>query len=134
MARLHRDSGDSEPIGVIFNDTAISGAPVNETQQVRVAVLCSVLGRALEPCHARIFEPGTRENKAQHPLVREAARVLLADPSLSYFFALARSRDGINGWCFDPEPILAPETADPDTNIYDMRLTAHEDGWIYGLC
>jgi len=49
------------------------------------------------------------------------------------FFALARSRDGIHGWAFDPEPILTPETENPDTNLYDMRLTAHEDGWIYGI-
>jgi len=48
------------------------------------------------------------------------------------FFAVARSKDGINNWTFDAEPILTPETSVPDTNIYDMRLTAHEDGWIYG--
>ncbi len=30
-------------------------------------------------------------------------------------------------------PITMPETEDPDTNVYDMRLTRHEDGWIYGL-
>ena len=30
-------------------------------------------------------------------------------------------------------PILMPETSDPDTNVYDMRLVKHEDGWIYGL-
>jgi 4-O-beta-D-mannosyl-D-glucose phosphorylase len=49
------------------------------------------------------------------------------------FFALARSRDGIHDWRFDAEPILLPETDTPDTNVYDMRLTAHEDGWIYGV-
>lgn len=49
------------------------------------------------------------------------------------FFALARSQDGIHDWAFDPEPILTPETSNPDTNIYDARLTAHEDGWIYGI-
>ena len=49
------------------------------------------------------------------------------------FFAVARSQDGIHGWTFDAEPILTPETSEPDTNIYDMRLTAHEDGWIYGV-
>ena len=49
------------------------------------------------------------------------------------FFALARSKDGIQNWTFDPEPILTPETSNPDTNLYDTRLTAHEDGWIYGI-
>jgi 4-O-beta-D-mannosyl-D-glucose phosphorylase len=49
------------------------------------------------------------------------------------FFALARSKDGIHNWRFDAEPILTPETSNPDTNIYDTRLTAHEDGWIYGI-
>jgi len=49
------------------------------------------------------------------------------------FFALARSKDGIHNWTFDAEPILTPETDLPDTNIYDTRLTPHEDGWIYGI-
>jgi mannose/cellobiose epimerase-like protein (N-acyl-D-glucosamine 2-epimerase family)/predicted GH43/DUF377 family glycosyl hydrolase len=49
------------------------------------------------------------------------------------FFAVARSRDPVSGFRFDPEPILLPETSDPDVNVYDMRLTAHEDGWVYGL-
>ena len=30
-------------------------------------------------------------------------------------------------------PIVMPETQNPDTNVYDMRLTQHEDGWIYGV-
>jgi 4-O-beta-D-mannosyl-D-glucose phosphorylase len=49
------------------------------------------------------------------------------------FFALAASPDGVNGFRFVVEPILLDETADPDTNVYDMRLTRHEDGWIYGV-
>lgn len=49
------------------------------------------------------------------------------------FFALAKSPDGINDFRFLEEPILLPETGNPDINVYDMRLTAHEDGWIYGL-
>jgi 4-O-beta-D-mannosyl-D-glucose phosphorylase len=48
------------------------------------------------------------------------------------FFALAESEDGIDNWRFI-NPILLPETDDPDINVYDMRLTSHEDGWIYGL-
>lgn len=49
------------------------------------------------------------------------------------FFALASSPDGINDFRFDGEPILLDETADPDINVYDMRLTKHADGWIYGI-
>lgn len=49
------------------------------------------------------------------------------------FFALAESRSGIDGFRFWDEPCVIPETSDPDTNIYDMRLVKHEDGWVYGL-
>ena len=49
------------------------------------------------------------------------------------FFAVAESVNGIDNFTFWEYPIRMPETAVPDTNTYDMRLTAHEDGWIYGL-
>ena len=49
------------------------------------------------------------------------------------FFAIAESPNGIDNFRFWDEPITLPETEDPDTNVYDMRLTAHEDGWIYGI-
>lgn len=49
------------------------------------------------------------------------------------FFAVAESSNGIDGWRFWPEPVTMPDTDDPATNIYDMRLTRHEDGWIYGV-
>ncbi len=49
------------------------------------------------------------------------------------FFAVAESKTGIDGFRFWDEPVVLPETGDPDTNVYDMRLTRHEDGWIYGL-
>jgi len=49
------------------------------------------------------------------------------------FFAVAESENGISNFTFWEYPVDLPETADPDTNVYDMRLTAHEDGWIYGL-
>jgi 4-O-beta-D-mannosyl-D-glucose phosphorylase len=49
------------------------------------------------------------------------------------FFAVARGASGVDGFRFDPQPVLLPETADPDVNVYDMRLTQHEDGWIYGI-
>ncbi len=49
------------------------------------------------------------------------------------FFAVAESENGVDGFRFRPEPITMPELDDPAVNVYDMRLTAHEDGWIYGV-
>lgn len=47
------------------------------------------------------------------------------------FFAIAESKNGIDGWRFWDEPVNLPELK-PETNVYDMRITFHEDGWIYG--
>jgi 4-O-beta-D-mannosyl-D-glucose phosphorylase len=49
------------------------------------------------------------------------------------FFAVAESENGIDNFRFWDEPIVMPETDDPDTNVYDMRMVKHADGWIYGL-
>lgn len=49
------------------------------------------------------------------------------------FFAIAESPNGIDNFRFRNYPVVIPETEEPDTNVYDMRLTAHEDGWIYGI-
>lgn len=49
------------------------------------------------------------------------------------FFALAESDNGIDNFRFRDYPIVMPETDVPDTNIYDMRLVQHQDGWVYGL-
>ena len=57
------------------------------------------------------------------------------------FFAVAESPNGIDNFRFWPEPITMPEAPsgsaegglDPATNVYDMRITRHEDGWIYGV-
>ncbi len=49
------------------------------------------------------------------------------------FFTVAESDNGIDNFRFWDYPVIMPETADPDTNVYDMRLVQHEDGWIYGL-
>ena len=49
------------------------------------------------------------------------------------FFAIAESPNGVDNFRFWDEPITLPETEEPDINVYDMRLTAHEDGWIYGV-
>lgn len=49
------------------------------------------------------------------------------------FFAIAESPNGIDHFRFWDEPITMPDTNQPATNIYDMRLTRHEDGYIYGI-
>ena len=49
------------------------------------------------------------------------------------FFAVAESPNGVDNFTFWEYPIQMPETGDPDVNVYDMRLTEHQDGWIYGL-
>lgn len=49
------------------------------------------------------------------------------------FFAIAESPNGIDNFRFWDYPVTMPEDLIPATNIYDMRLTAHEDGWIYGI-
>jgi Predicted glycosylase len=49
------------------------------------------------------------------------------------FFAIAESPNGIDNFRFRDYPVTIPENDDPATNMYDMRLTAHEDGWIYGI-
>ncbi len=49
------------------------------------------------------------------------------------FFAVAESPNGVDNFRFWDHPITMPDTDVVGTNVYDMRLTAHEDGWIYGL-
>lgn len=50
------------------------------------------------------------------------------------FFAMAESPNGVDNFTFWEKPCIIPEIpGDPDTNIYDIRLTSHQDGWIYGI-
>ena len=49
------------------------------------------------------------------------------------YFAVARSENGIDNFVFDEYPVRLPVYDEPDTNVYDMRVTAHEDGYMYGL-
>lgn len=49
------------------------------------------------------------------------------------FFGVAESNNGIDGFRFWDYPILLPDTCPEETNVYDMRLTKHEDGYIYGV-
>ncbi|MFY7816434.1 MAG: glycosidase, partial [Chryseobacterium taeanense] len=50
------------------------------------------------------------------------------------FFAIAESSNGIDNFRFWEKPIIIPQIeGNPDTNVYDMRLISHEDGYIYGI-
>ena len=75
-----------------------------------------------------VFNPGAIKLDDRYLLV---ARVEGADRKS--FFAVAESATGVDGFRFWDEPVTLPETADPDVNVYDMRLTAHADDWIYGV-
>ena len=75
-----------------------------------------------------VFNPGAIRLDGRYLMV---ARVEGADRKS--FFAVAESANGVDGWRFWEYPVRLPQTADPDVNVYDMRLTAHEDGWIYGV-
>ena len=74
-----------------------------------------------------VFNSGAIELNGKFYLV---ARVEGADRKS--FFAVAESADGVN-FRFWERPVTMPEYGEAATNIYDMRLTAHEDGWIYGV-
>ncbi|WP_417368145.1 glycosidase [Flavobacterium beibuense] len=49
------------------------------------------------------------------------------------FFAIAESPNGVDNFKFWEKPCVIPQLDEPDTNVYDMRLIEHEDGWIYGI-
>jgi 4-O-beta-D-mannosyl-D-glucose phosphorylase len=106
-----------------------------------------VLTAAHSPLHWRYdFDPGANPLLLERQAVNAAfnvgamewngkivlmARVEGADRKS--FFAVAESANGIDGFRFWDYPVVMPEGPDPETNVYDMRLTVHEDGWIYGL-
>jgi 4-O-beta-D-mannosyl-D-glucose phosphorylase len=75
-----------------------------------------------------VFNAGAIKHEGRYLLV---ARVEGLDRKS--FFAVAESPNGIDNFEFWERPITMPETSEPDTNVYDMRVTQHEDGWVYGL-
>jgi 4-O-beta-D-mannosyl-D-glucose phosphorylase len=75
-----------------------------------------------------VFNPGAIKHGGKYLLV---ARVEGNDRKS--FFAIAESPTGVDRFRFRDYPIRMPETDDSDVNVYDMRLTAHQDGWIYGV-
>lgn len=74
------------------------------------------------------FNPGAMKWKDNYIL---AVRVEGNDRKS--FFAIAESPNGVDNFKFWDKPLILPQTQEPDTNVYDMRLTRHEDGWIYGI-
>lgn len=75
-----------------------------------------------------VFNAGAVKHDGRYLMV---ARVEGSDRKS--FFAVAESPNGIDRFRFWDLPLAMPETDDPDVNVYDMRLTRHEDGWIYGV-
>ena len=75
-----------------------------------------------------VFKPGAIKLDGRYLMV---VRVEGADRTS--FFAVAESENGVERWRFWGYPVRLPQTAEPDVNVYDMRLTRHADGWIYGV-
>ncbi len=75
-----------------------------------------------------VFNAGAIKWKGRYLLI---ARVEGLDRKS--FFAVAESPNGVDQYRFWDEPIHMPQTDVADTNIYDMRVVRHEDGWIYGI-
>ncbi len=75
-----------------------------------------------------VFNAGAIKFRNKYVLV---ARVEGSDRKS--FFAIAESENGIDNFRFRELPLILPESDNPETNVYDIRLTAHEDGWIYGV-
>jgi AraC-like DNA-binding protein len=75
--------GPGGPLGILFNDTALSHSALDEAKQARAALLCSLLGRALEPCRDRLTQTAACPPTPPHPLVRGVTELLARDPALS---------------------------------------------------
>ncbi|MCF8346056.1 MAG: glycosidase [Bacteroidales bacterium] len=75
-----------------------------------------------------VFNPGAIEMNGKIVLVPR-----IEGHDRKSFFAVAESDNGIDHFRFWDYPIELPQLEDPDVNVYDMRLTKHEDGWIYGI-
>lgn len=75
-----------------------------------------------------VFNPGAIEYNGKICLMCRVEGV-----DRKSFFAVAESENGVDGFRFWDYPVIMPETEEPDTNVYDMRLVRHEDGWIYGI-
>jgi AraC-like DNA-binding protein len=75
--------GPRGPIGILFNDTALTRAPPDEAKQARAALLCSLLGQALDRCRRYLIPVQGRAAAALHPIVKKVMRALAVDPTLT---------------------------------------------------
>jgi 4-O-beta-D-mannosyl-D-glucose phosphorylase len=75
-----------------------------------------------------VLNPGAIKWKNKYLLM---ARVEGADRKS--FFAIAESDNGTDHFRFRDRPVIMPALNNLETNFYDVRLTSHEDGWVYGL-
>ena len=71
------------PIGMMFNDTGVSGEPVDEAKQAHAAILCSLLGTILDPVRGSLgHAPATSEDSASRRLVTTTVAMLAKDPAM----------------------------------------------------
>ncbi|HET9958383.1 MAG TPA: helix-turn-helix domain-containing protein [Polyangiaceae bacterium] len=75
--------GPQGPLGILFNDTALSHTPVDEAQQWRVVMLCSILANALWRCRTFLLPSAPSRFEARPGIVRSVTRLLTRDPTLS---------------------------------------------------
>ena len=75
-----------------------------------------------------VFNPGAIELNGKYYLVTR-----MEGNDRKSFFAIAESQNGIDNFKFIDYPVVIPDTCPGETNLYDMRLTKHEDGFIYGV-
>jgi AraC-like DNA-binding protein len=75
--------GPRGPIGILFNDTALTHAPPDESKQARAALLCSLLGQALDRCRRHLIPVEGGRAAALHPIVKKVMQALAADPTLT---------------------------------------------------
>ena len=74
------------------------------------------------------FNAGAIELNGKYYLIARTEGV-----DVKSFFAVVESPNGVDNFRFWDHPIVMPVTDNPEMNVYDIRLTKHEDGYIYGL-
>ena len=122
-------------VGVIFMNDNIN--TLDGDAELRLAIMSSIAqeeSRKTNPLGLErlgvnaVMNSGAIKLNGQYCLV---ARVEGNDRKS--FFAVARSNNPVQGFRFDDYPVILPDTSPEETNVYDMRLTQHEDGYIYGV-
>jgi 4-O-beta-D-mannosyl-D-glucose phosphorylase len=127
IGRPNRQAEEADGIVTRYRDPVLTAAHVPvfwryDLDPATNPLLCQRMGVN------SVFNVGAIEWDGRICLV---ARVEGADRKS--FFAIAESRSGIDRFRFRDYPVEMPPVDPEETNVYDMRLTRHEDGWIYGL-